>query len=351
MQEKERSQLIRDVFAPKKGEHIVVLFDKPHGTLADNTLWQERRDMAQEWYQTLKDMGSRENFTVDIFGFEATGTHNAPVSPALIDLVTTYNIVIAMTEYSASASLLPVCHADGSTTRGASMPMVEKRMEKTAFTADYKEVQQYATIIKEFLNDAIGAHITFSTGDTLFLDLRNRGALMEAGECIKPGQFINFPSGEAFIAPFEGTFNEINEFGNSKTDGVMPVEYGGELVKYIIRQNRIVEVLGNGRKADEMRVFFTENESRKNIAELGVGCNPKAVVTGNTLEDEKVSGLHIAYGKSSHIGGQVDSDMHMDIVYAKGCPVEAIKLTLINNEGKKTDLIRDAKLRYELLRD
>ena len=55
--------------------------------------------------------------------------------------------------------------------------------------------------------------------------------------------------------------------------------------------------------------FFNENKSRRNIAELGIGCNPWAVVTGNSLEDEKV-GLHIAYELSSHLGGKIKSDMH-----------------------------------------
>jgi len=82
---------------------------------------------------------------------------------------------------------------------------------------------------------------------------------------------------------------------------------------------------------------------------LGIGCNPKAIVTGNVLEDEKV-GLHIAYGTSTHFGGKIQSDTHLDIVYAKGCPVEGITVTLINKDGSKTEIIRDAMLRYELLK-
>ena len=85
-----------------------------------------------------------------------------------------------------------------------------------------------------------------------------------------------------------------------------------------------------------------------NIAELGIGCNPNAVITGNVLEDEKV-GLHIAYGMSTFIGGKVKSDMHQDICYSKGCPVEGTTVVLTHKDGSKTELIQDATLRYELL--
>ena len=98
-----------------------------------------------------------------------------------------------------------------------------------------------------------------------------------------------------------------------------------------------------------MRLFFAEKNSRRNIAELGIGCNPKAVISGNILEDEKV-GLHIAYGMSYHLGGKIKSDVHQDICYLKDCPVEGTTLTLVNSNGSKTELIRDAMLRYDLIK-
>ena len=127
------------------------------------------------------------------------------------------------------------------------------------------------------------------------------------------------------------------------------MNYKGELLKFIVKNNKIVNIEGEGPKADEAREFYSENDTRKNIAELGIGCNPKAIVTGNVLEDEKV-GLHIAYGTSTHFGGKVQSDTHLDIVYAKGCPVEGTSLKLIYGDGKKIELIKDAKLRYDLLK-
>ena len=304
--------------------------------------------MAQYWYKTFKEMGAEAGFSVDILEYEATGMHNAFIPKDIMDVARKSNLLIAMTEYSASSSLIKICDAKDAITRGASLPQVERRMEETAFRADYSKVKKYAIAIQKMLNDAVGAEVFFSTGNHLYMDLRNRIAKSDTGECIKTGQGINFPSGEGYIAPYEAASDEIAEFGESKTEGIWPVSYDGELVKYIIKNNKIVEIIGEGKKADEMRAFFEKDETHRNIAELGIGCNPKAVITGNVLEDEKV-GLHIAYGMSSHIGGKVDSDMHLDICYSKGCPIEGTTLTLINEDGTKTELIKNAMIRYDPL--
>jgi leucyl aminopeptidase (aminopeptidase T) len=50
-------------------------------------------------------------------------------------------------------------------------------------------------------------------------------------------------------------------------------------------------------------------------AELGVGTNDRATLTGNTLEDEKILGTaHIAFGASAGVGGTVTVPGHEDVV-------------------------------------
>ena len=63
---------------------------------------------------------------------------------------------------------------------------------------------------------------------------------------LKKGQFINFPSGEACKAPYESTLDEKNEYKESKTNGILPVDYNEELVKYQIENNRIQNIIGKG---------------------------------------------------------------------------------------------------------
>jgi leucyl aminopeptidase (aminopeptidase T) len=55
----------------------------------------------------------------------------------------------------------------------------------------------------------------------------------------------------------------------------------------------------------------------RNLAELGVGTNERARLTGNILEDEKILGtVHVAFGASAGIGGTVSVPVHLDCLVA-----------------------------------
>ena len=201
MQHEERIKMFKEVFAPLPGEKVLFLMDVPHLNKKDLDIWKNRRDMVQDWYKTFKELGIKEGFNVEMLEYTATGIHNAPLPKNIVDAAKKSNLVIAMTEYSPTSTLLPITKAEGTITRCASMPQVEKRMEETAMKADYPEVKKYANALKIILNNAIGANIVFSTGDILYIDLRNRDAYLEAGDCTKTGQFINYQSGEALKPP------------------------------------------------------------------------------------------------------------------------------------------------------
>ena len=52
-----------------------------------------------------------------------------------------------------------------------------------------------------------------------------------------------------------------------------------------------------------------------NLAELGVGTNERATLTGNIPEDEKMLGtVHVAFGASAGIGGTVTVPVHLDVL-------------------------------------
>ena len=108
MNHKEKKKLFQDVFAPKKGEKILFLVDTAHDNIKDNQNWKDRRLMAQEWYEVFQEMGQKKHFSVEMLEYKATGMHNAPIPKNILNPAKESDIVIAMTEFSASSSLLPL---------------------------------------------------------------------------------------------------------------------------------------------------------------------------------------------------------------------------------------------------
>jgi leucyl aminopeptidase (aminopeptidase T) len=85
-----------------------------------------------------------------------------------------------------------------------------------------------------------------------------------------------------------------------RTGEVQQIRGGGEV-------NRMLsQILGLESK---------RNRKRCNLAELGIGTNPKAQRTDITIEAEKIKGtIHIGIGDNSHMGGKVVADYHQDFV-------------------------------------
>jgi leucyl aminopeptidase (aminopeptidase T) len=352
-------KLIVDVFAPRPGEKVLVMSDLPHGELTDTEEWAERREMAVEWHSEFQQLRSKRGFSVDpLLTYAATGANNAPLPEEaemegqqvhFEHILSDTNIVVALTEYSATAPLIGFTQRLANL-RCASMPGVMRCMEQTALAADYSEVARKSHVLAGKLDQAGGAKVKFSTGHEMYFDLRNRKAQADDGQLRadkKGTRLINLPSGEACIAPYEGE----TEGQPSRTEGVIPAKYDDELVVFRVQENRIVEVMGDGPRAAHKREYFAVDEARRNIAELGLGCNDSAVISGSVLEDEKVLGLHWAYGRSDHLGGTVgvadfsdpDNVVHQDIVYAKGGAIEVASLVLEYEDGASEEIIKDGQ--------
>lgn len=315
--------------------------------------------MAEEWHSAFQRLGRKVGFSVHpLVTYRATGAGNAPLPDegeidgeqvCLARILSDTNIVVSFSEYSASAPLINFSQKLANL-RAASMPGVMRSMEETALAADDREVARKAHILAGKVEEAVGARVEFSTGHKVYFDLRHREAHADDGQLHvdKKGiRLINLPSGEAYIVPYEGEL----EGQPSLTEGTIPLMCDHELVLLKVRGNRIVEVIGDGPQAARKRDYFSADEARRNIAELGLGCNDKAVISGATLEDEKVMGMHWAYGRSDHLGGTVGVTdfsnfshvVHDDVVYARGSPIEVASLVLDYRGGTSEQIIRDGQ--------
>lgn len=159
--------------------------------------------------------------------------------------------------------------------------------------------------LTERLTKAKSARIE-KDGRVLELDLANRDGIASPGVYREKGSSGNFPSGEAYIAPVEGAGN-----GSTVIDGSM-VGIGKLEAPLIatIEDGCLASIEGNG--VDALDILFARPENGV-VAELGIGTNDEAILSGIILEDEKLYGtVHIAFGTNTSFGGTNKADCHYD---------------------------------------
>lgn len=134
----------------------------------------------------------------------------------------------------------------------------------------------------------------------------------------------------------------------------MPVQFGSEVVRYRIVNNRAVEVLSEGPASRAEAEHLAAEPAYGNIAELGLGVLAAFGIKpiGKVLLDEKL-GAHIAFGRSEHFGGQVgprdfssaDAVIHIDRVYVPETQpdVSVARLDLTMDDATTLPLMRDGK--------
>ncbi len=354
------NKFIKDVFDPQPNDVVAVMVDVPHGSIKDNNDWKDRRAMANEWLGGFERLSVKIGFKImPLIKHNATGVGGSPLPDngwlgdneiSLTDTLNKCTCVVAMSEFSITVPLVKIGLIN-SKFRAASMPGVTKDMEEYGMAADYSKVKELCFKIKDYITCSDGVEVAFTTGHKCYFDIRYRKAEFDCAvlsqeawgvgdECVQ-----NLPSGEAYIAPYEGEKNN----DPSRTSGDLPVKMNNEIVVYKVEQNRIVEVLGDGNEAGKMRDYFAVKDGRCNIGELGFGCNDMARGdSGYIIEDEK-AGFHWAYGISDHQGGVIGEKdfivpseaVHTDIIYSRKSDITVARLDVIDKAGKKTTIMKN----------
>ena len=161
------------------------------------------------------------------------------------------------------------------------------------------------------------------------MSLKARKCKTDLGIYVKKGSFGNLPAGEAGMAPIEGTAN-----GVYVVDATMAsIGRLKKPLKFIVKNGYVIKVIG-GKNAEKMNSIFRKyGKSSRNIAEVAIGTNEKAKLTGFTLEDEKVNNTcHIAVGDSISMGGRIKAPIHLDGIIKK--PTIWIDSKKIMEKGK-----------------
>lgn len=219
------------------------------------------------------------------------------------------DVVLAATIQSLSHTEARKAASDAGV-RVGSLPGVTEEMLTRLMTGDLEEIRRRGWAIVTALNRGSKARITCPHGSDLRIGLEGRLGTVDAGELGNKGAFGNLPCGEGFIAPLEGTTE-----GTLVVDGsIAEVGLLETPVSLTVREGHLVAATGSD-GARLMELLTAHGVDGTNVAELGIGTNEEAILTGNILEDEKILGTcHVAFGASAAIGGTVQVPVHLDCI-------------------------------------
>jgi leucyl aminopeptidase (aminopeptidase T) len=274
----------------REGEDVVVVVDEGTREIGEALRAEAARAGAEA---VLTVMDARE-----VNGQEPPG----PVAAALAAA----DVFIAPTSRSLSHTRARKAASDNGA-RGATLPGVTADLLARLMTADLETLQRRSRALAELLTEAEEARFTCPRGSDFRLDLSGRGGTADDGDLTAPRAFGNLPCGEGFVAPLsgEGRFvvASLASIGLADGENVLTVRDGHLAEASGPQAERLLEALR------------AAGEQGTNLAELGIGTNDKATLTGNVLEDEKILGtVHVAFGASAGIGGTVSVPVHLDSV-------------------------------------
>lgn len=203
--------------------------------------------------------------------------------------------------------------------------------------------------------NAIKVYISDDLGTDCWVSIENRRFNSDAGiltdEMIAAGDLGgNLPAGEIFFPPNEKLGDgklfcplTIDRYSQKIIKNVsLEFKDGKLLINKVSADNNVEDLVSSFKQCEEIDKTKDIEEIRTyNIAELGIGCNPKITrAIGYILTDEKIIGsIHLAFGSNKMYGGTSVSQMHWDFVTAP-----RVNLTVEYSDGSKKQIMENGKL-------
>jgi len=287
--------VVRDCLGVREGEDVLVVCNPATQGLGER-LRAEAEAVGAEG--VLSVMAERASHAAE------------PPAPIAVAMVAS-DVVLAPTVQSLSHTAARKAATEAGV-RAATLPGVTEEMLARMMSADMEGLRRKGRAIAELLTAGSQARITCRNGSDLRIGLEGRTGIPDAGELTEPGAFGNLPCGEGFIAPVEGTTE-----GRLVVDGTIATVGLGEPVELVVQRGHLVSASGE-RGERLMELLTAAGPDGTNVAELGIGTNEKAILSGEILEDEKLLGTaHVAFGASAAIGGTVQVPIHLDCLVTK----------------------------------
>ncbi len=306
---------IADCLGLKPGESLLVVTDDELAILGRALLEAARRITDRAMY----------------LEFPAGGVPGSEPPPGVAEMMARVNVVVAPTSRSLThtEARRSACAAGA---RVATMPGITEDTLVRCLDADVHRIARRAERVAEILTRGKTARVTSPAGTDVTLPIDGIRAIASTGLILEPGRFGNLPSGEAYLMPVEGAAEGIVVVDGAMA-GLGVIEDAPIRIRVV--GGRAVEVTGGEEARKLLDLMERAGPEARNVAELGVGTNDRARITGTILEDEKILGtVHVAFGNNASMGGTVKVPFHLDGVIL--APTLVVDGEVLLEEGRPT---------------
>lgn len=202
--------------------------------------------------------------------------------------------------------------------RHGHMVNIEKKIMLEGMRADFAKVDDLTFRVMNIVNKARRIRAITSAGTDIRADLTPEYKWIKTSGLISCDTWGNLPGGETFTSPLE-----VN--GTFVVDGVVGdylcAKYGDlkrTPLTLTIEHNRLTKALSENKELEtEFWNYTHRDENSDRVGEFAIGTNLAVhQVVGNILQDEKIPGVHLAFGDpyGSHTGAKWTSSTHIDVV-------------------------------------
>jgi aminopeptidase len=205
--------------------------------------------------------------------------------------------------------------------RHAHMVNIEKKIMLEGMRADFVKVDELSARVLEIVSKARSIRATTAAGTDITADLTPKYKWLKTSGIISTKKWGNLPGGEIFTTPLEvnGTFvidGVVGDYLCSKYGDLRETP----LIIHV-KGNRLIDLESENRElVEEFWKYTHTDENSDRVGEFAIGTNIGLHnVIGNILQDEKLPGVHIAFGNpyGAHTGAEWTSSTHIDVVGTK----------------------------------
>lgn len=202
--------------------------------------------------------------------------------------------------------------------RHGHMVNIDRQCMLEGMRADFLEVDALSTRLVERARKAKTIRVASPAGTDLVAEFAPHLKWLKTSGIISADKWGNLPGGEIFTSPWD-----VN--GRLVVDGVVGdylCRKYGDLretpLTIEVKNGRIAALMcANEELAEEFRRYTLTDENSDRVGEFAIGTNIAIEdVRGNILQDEKIPGVHLAFGHpyAEHTGQDWVSTTHIDCV-------------------------------------